>query len=260
MTAVPGEPVAPWARRCSDPLAAPAMRLLCFPYAGAGASAYRDWRLPAELATEVWAVQPPGRESRRSEPPPDDLDALIGAYARQLAPLLDRPFAFFGHSLGALVAFELARRLRRDRARQPVQLFVSALRAPHLPPSRSPVSPLTDEDLLRRLLDMAGESPSAIRDPELLMLMAPVTRADCGLLDRYAYRPEPALDLPITGFGAVDDCEVDLTEIAAWDGHTTGEYRLRTFVGGHLFVREHAEAITAEIASGLVITASGVAG
>jgi surfactin synthase thioesterase subunit len=246
-----------WARPVSGQRPAPALRLFCFPYAGAGASAYQGWRLPDELAAEVWAIQPPGRENRRDEPVTDDLDRLVAVCGAHLTPLLDRPFAFFGHSLGALAAFELTRLLRRRGGPRPVHLFLSAHRAPDLPPSRPPVSRLPDGQFLARLWRMAAPSPSVVRDPELLLLLAPMMRADFRLCEGYAYTSDAPVDQPVTCFAAVDDPEVDEDEVAAWERHTTGGYRLSRYTGGHLFVRDHAPRLLAEIAADLVVTAAG---
>ena len=122
-----------WLRSYPGQPPAPAIRLFCFPYAGAGASIYRDWRLPSEAGVQVLAVQPPGRENRREVPPLRRIEPMLDACARELAPLADRPFAFFGHSMGALVAFELTRLLRRRGSPLPAHLFLSAHRAPDLP-------------------------------------------------------------------------------------------------------------------------------
>ncbi len=237
---------------CLGPFPAPALRLFCIPFAGSGASLFRDWRLPLELSTEVWAVQAPGRETRRREPPARRLEALLEDLLGQLQPLMDLPFALFGHSMGALVAFELTRLLRRRQLPQPVHLFLSAHRAPDRPPKREAMSGLSDDKLLARLLEMAGAGPYAVRDPELLMIAAPVLRADLELCEHYRYRPGAPIPVPLTCFAAVDDSEVDVPDVAAWHEHTTRPRRLVTYSGGHLFLREHRAALLDEIAYDLV--------
>jgi surfactin synthase thioesterase subunit len=237
---------------CTGRLAAPAVRLICFPFAGSGISTFQGWRLPAELAGEVWTVRLPGRESRWREPLPSSLPALLDDLVQQVDVLLDRPFAFFGHSMGALVAFEMARLLIRRGGQLPVRLFLSAHRAPDRPPKREPMSVLTDEQLLARLLEMAGPSRSAVRDPELLMLAAPVVRADVGLCERYRYQVGTVMSTPVTCFAAVDDSEVDVPDVAAWQWHTRSPGRLVTFSGGHLFLRDRSAEILREITYDLV--------
>jgi medium-chain acyl-[acyl-carrier-protein] hydrolase len=242
-----------WARTFApDPQAR--LRLFCFPYAGAGASTYRGWRLPPRLSVEVWSVQLPGRENRRDEAPLRRLAELLPLLHGGLAPLLDRPFAFFGHSMGALIAFELTRLLRRLGGPRPRHLFLSGHRSPDRPPTRGVASTLPDDAFLARLLEMAGTSPSALRDPELLHLFAPITRADLELCEQYAFRPEHPLDLDITCFGAVDDSEVELADVACWEAHTTRGFRLRTFAGGHLFPRDHQPEILDQVAMDLAVS------
>jgi medium-chain acyl-[acyl-carrier-protein] hydrolase len=239
-----------WIRRYAG-VPSPRVRLICLPYAGGSASLFRSWRLPAELAAEVLAVQLPGRENRAGEPPVRRLEPVVRALAGELAPLLDRPFAFFGHSMGALLAFELARVLRQGGGPAPAHLYVSAHRAPDLPNRHPGISTLPDAEFVARMDELAGPSPSAVRSSELLLLLAPTTRADFELCEHYAYRPGEPLDTPVTCFTAVDDPQVDEAESAAWRRHTTGPFRLHRLTGGHLFVRDHAPAVLAHVAGGL---------
>jgi surfactin synthase thioesterase subunit len=204
----------------------------------------------------VWAIEPPGRETRRGEPVASTLEQLIDAYHQHLMPLLDRPFAFFGHSLGALAAYELTRLLRRHGGPQPIRLFLSGYPAPHRPVHREPISGLPDDRFISRMLEIAGPSQSAIRDPELLLLLAPVTRADCRLCERYRHGSETRLAVPVTCFAAIDDCEVTVADIEAWRDHTSASCRLRTYQGGHLFVRDHRRRMLLDIATDLVLAAA----
>ncbi|MEV0232198.1 alpha/beta fold hydrolase [Nonomuraea sp. NPDC050786] len=241
-----------WLRRCggSD---APGLRLICVPYAGGGAAMFRQWRLPDDLACEVWAVQLPGRESRFRERPLRRIEPVVDALAHELLPLLDRPYALFGHSMGALLAFELCRRLRRDGKALPVRLLVSAHRAPHLPGWRPAASTLPQPRLLHRLAEMAGPSRSVVMDPDLLAAMSPTIRADFELCETYRYTPDDPLDVPITCFAAFDDPEVRIDEMLAWREHTTVGSRLFTFPGGHLFLLDHLTGVlthtTAELSA-----------
>ncbi|MEU5783368.1 thioesterase II family protein [Micromonospora lupini] len=252
---VPTDTTTGWGRTFApDPYAR--LRLICFPYAGAGASIYRDWQLRPQLSTEVWSVQLPGRENRRQEPPVRRLDELLPQLHAGIAGLLDRPFAFFGHSMGALIAFELTRFLRRLGGPQPVHLFLSGHRSPERPPTRGVVSSLPDDAFLARLSEMAGSSPSALRDQELLLLLAPITRADFELCEQYAFRPEPSLDIDISCFGAVDDSEVELADVACWEAHTTRRFRLRSCAGGHLFLRDQRTEMLDQITGDLAISSA----
>ncbi|GAA3728889.1 alpha/beta fold hydrolase [Plantactinospora mayteni] len=236
-----------WLRRCggSD---RPGLRLICLPYAGAGAAVFREWRLPDELGADVWAVQLPGRESRFREPAPRRVQPVVDALAGELHPLLDRPYALFGHSMGALLAFELCRRLRRDGAPQPVRLLVSAYRAPHLPAWRPAVSTLPQPQLLTRLAEMAGQSRSAVMDPDLLTALTPMLRADFELCETYRYVPDDPLDMLITCFAAVDDPEVRVDEMLGWQRHSTMDSQLHPYSGGHLFLLDHRASVLSRIA------------
>lgn len=245
---------------CASPLPSPVLRLVCFPFAGSGASVFRGWRLPPELATDVWAVRPPGREARWRERPLRSMPLFLDDALGQIEPLLDRPFAFFGHSMGALVAVELSRRLLGRGGPAPVHLFLSACRAPGRPPKREPMSGLPDARLLARLLEMAGDGPDAIRDPELLTSTFPVLRADLECCERHAYQPAAPIPVPVSCFAAVDDSEVDPPDVAAWLRHTTRPGRLVTFAGGHLFLRERAPQILTEIGRDLAAYAVPQAG
>ncbi|GAA0743761.1 thioesterase [Dactylosporangium roseum] len=251
---MPVEPqVSRWLLRCGGSTT-PRWRLLCLAYAGAGASCFRDWRLPPDLCAEVWAAQLPGREGRWREPALRRVGDVVERLCVEVLPLLDVPLAVFGHSYGALLAFEIARALRRAGAPQPAHLFVSGHRAPDLPPWRPAASTLPMPRLLDRLAEMAGPSQSVVNDPELLTVLAPMLRADLEACETYRYRPETPLDTPLTCFGAIDDCEVRMDEITAWDLHTSRRWRVRSFTGGHLFLHDRRDGVIATIAAHLAET------
>lgn len=243
--------------RCNHADPSAALRVICLPYAGAGASAYAGWSLPADLSVEVWAVQPPGRENRWGEEPFRRVEPLVRALAAEVVPLLDRPYVLFGHSMGALLAFELARLLRSVGHRGPAWLFLSAFRAPDLPPWRPPASALPDDALLSRIYEMMGPARNVVRDPDLLLAVAPTLRADLELCETYTFTDEAALTAPFTCFAAVDDPEVRVDEVADWWRHTTGDCQTHTFTGGHLFPLDHEREVLARLAAdvaGLVPT------
>jgi medium-chain acyl-[acyl-carrier-protein] hydrolase len=235
----------PWLRRFAAPLD-PRARLFCLPYAGAGASLFRDWRPAPD--TEVWAVQLPGREDRFSEPALTGLGSIVDELATAVAPLTDLPYAFFGHSMGALLSFELTRELRRRGLPAPRRLFMSAFGAADLPPRRERLARLPEAAMLARLREMAGSS-STLLDPEVLQVMLPMMRADFTACEEYVFAAEAPLDVPITAFCAVDDPEVDLSEMVEWWRHTTAGSAVHTFEGGHLYLREHAPRLLKIIAA-----------
>jgi medium-chain acyl-[acyl-carrier-protein] hydrolase len=221
---------------CRKPNPQARLRLFCFPYAGAGASIFRTWSdgLPADV--EVCPVQIPGRGTRLMETPFTQLSPLVQALAQALAPLLDKPFAFFGHSLGALVGFELARQLRRQSGVQPVRLFVSADRAPQIPHRDRPIHALPEEEFLQELRRLNGIPGKVLEEAELMQIMLPVLRADFAVYETYVYSTEPPLDCPISTFGGLQDARVSRGDLEAWRDQTSGSFSLRMFPGDHFFL------------------------
>ncbi len=229
------------------------LRLLCFPYAGGGASVYRAWaaHLPPEIA--LCPVQLPGRETRMREPPFRDVGPLARALADVLEAQLGQPYALFGHSMGALVAFELARELRRRRAPLPVQLFVSARPAPQLPRGERPLYDLPDEQFVAQLRRLGGTSEAVLRNAELMRLLAPLLRADLAVNEAYSYVPEAPLACPITAFGGLSDTKVSRDLIEAWEAQTSGAFRLAMLPGDHFFVTGCAPLMAGQIAAELMV-------
>jgi medium-chain acyl-[acyl-carrier-protein] hydrolase len=197
--------------------------------------AFRSW--PARLpAVEIWVANLPGRGSRFSEEPLTSMSALVGILAGQL-PLNDgRPFAFFGHSMGARIAFELARALRRQSQALPAHLLLSACPAPQLPP-RSPVHSLPDDAFLVELKRRNGIPAEVLAEPELLALLLPMIRADLMLYETAVYNAEPPLDCPISTFGGRKDPLVNSAALSAWSAQTTGPFQQRLLPGDHFFLR-----------------------
>ena len=199
---------------------------------------FRTWSdsLPADV--EVCPVQLPGRGTRVTERPFTRLSPLVEALAQALVPLLDRPFAFFGHSLGALVSFELARQIRRQYGVHPVRLFVSAGRAPQIPHRNPPIHSLPDKELLMELRRLKGTPSELLDHEELMEIMLPLLRADFALYETYAYSSEPALDCPISAFGGLQDHRVNESDLQAWRAQTSVSFSLRMFPGDHFFLKQ----------------------
>jgi medium-chain acyl-[acyl-carrier-protein] hydrolase len=219
------------------------LRLFCFPYAGGGVSIFRAWSdgLPADV--EVCPVQLPGRGTRLMEPPFTRLSPLIEALTQALFPLLDKPFAFFGHSLGALVSFELARQLRRQYAVQPVCLFISADRAPQIPNRDPSIHSLPEEEFLVELRRLNGTPREVLEDEELRQIMLPLLRADFAIYETYRYSTEPPLNCPISAFGGWQDHRVNRGDLEAWRDQTSGSFSLRMFPGDHFFLNTTQPAL-----------------
>lgn len=200
---------------------------------------YRTWsrHLPSDI--EVCAVQLPGRDVRTQDEPATEMSALVAGLAEGLAPWLARPCAFFGHSMGAIVAFELVRHLRRQAGPLPVHLFVSSRRAPQIVSQEPPCHDLPEADFVNRLVERYNGIPRAIlAEPELMKLFLPLLRADFKLLETYRYLPEDLLDQPVTVFGGAQDSIVTNDDLRAWRDVTRGGFHLLMMPGGHFFVQD----------------------
>jgi len=219
------------------------LRLYCFPYAGGGTQIFRRYarRLPPGI--EVCMVQLPGRERRISEPAPTS----VGESVRGLLPVLraetDLPWAFFGHSLGALIAYELTRALRTQGLPLPRHLFLSAHRAPHLPDSHPPIYNLPDDEFIDELKQLNGTPVEVFQEQELLDLLLPLIRADFTAAETHEYVPQPPLNCPITVFGGRDDPLVTEDELSPWIEHTTLDFSFRAFDGDHFFIHTAEDAV-----------------
>lgn len=222
------------------PAAAPSdsARLFCFPHAGGGA------RLPLQVPNwNAIPVRLPGRESRLAEAPFERMGPLVAALADHIAAYLDRPFAFFGHSMGAVVAFELARELRRRSLPAPAMLIASGARAPqfrrnHVPPPAPPPDAFAAE--LRRL---RGIPPEVLDDPALMRAILPALEADAALYRNYIYTEDAPLPLPIRAYGGEDDSNVHREHLDAWAQQTTASFAVRVFPGGHFYLTDAREAL-----------------
>jgi medium-chain acyl-[acyl-carrier-protein] hydrolase len=212
-------------------------RLFCFPYAGGGASVFRAWPdyLPPEL--EVCAIQLPGRENRLQERPLSQFPKVVCTLAEVLLPYLKGPFAFFGHSMGAFISFELARHLRKEHKLSPFHLFVSGQRAPQKPDPYPPLHQLPDQEFIEGLHNRYNSIPQAVlKSAELMQILLPILRADLTVNETYAYQYDNPLDCPITAFGGQEDPETRHDDLLAWRDQTSDAFTLRMLPGGHFFL------------------------
>jgi surfactin synthase thioesterase subunit len=220
-------------------------RLFCFPHGGGSAAEFVRWsrHLPN---VEIVAVQLPGRGSRLAEPALTRMDELVAALVQAMPT--GAPYSVFGHSLGALVAYELVQELcRRDR-RLPDHLIVSGFPAPSTPRTEPPVHHLPDDELINEVGRRHGGVPAEIlADPELTAMMAGYLRADYEILETYAWRPDPPLPVPVTVFGGRDDV-IDADALRAWQRHASGELTLRLFPGDHFYFRQHEMTVLRALA------------
>lgn len=219
------------------------VRLFCFHHAGGGASAYRRWANDLPDHVEVWPVQLPGRERRIAEPPFVRMSDLVTSVVGALRPYLDEPFAFFGHSMGSHVAFEVIRQIRRELRREPVHLFVAGHQAPQLRCKLGPVHAGPREGLLERIHLLAGTPEEVLLQKEMMDLMLPIIRADLELIETYEYAPAERFRCPISGLWAEQDIVADERDTAAWAEQTSGTFRRHAFQGDHFFVHSRREEV-----------------
>ncbi len=237
---------------CQKPNPEARLRLFCFSYAGGGAVVFRTWssHMPPEI--ELCALQFPGRENRLRETPLNRMALVVDTLAQALQSYLDKPFAFFGHSLGGLICFELAHQLRKAYGRAPKQLFISARRAPQIPEPLPPIHQLPGAEFVAEMRRRYNGIPEAIlQTPELLEVMLPMLRADFAIFETYVYaQPEP-LPCPIAVFGGQQDQVVCKEDLAAWRKQTRGYFSMQLFPGGHFYLREAQSALLQEISQEL---------
>ncbi|MFF1874620.1 thioesterase II family protein [Kitasatospora herbaricolor] len=226
-------------------LDAEAIQLFCLPHAGAGASSYRDW--PELLAPDIEAipVQLPGREGRHREPALRSAAELVAELTEPLAGRAGRDFALFGHSMGALLSYELAHVLT-ELGRPPRHLFVSGLGAPHLPLERPGLYDLPDDELLTVIAELEGTSPEVLGQPELVQLLLPLFRADLEVWETYAAHRGP-LPVPVTAMGGRSDRSVGLDRLEAWGSLISADFRLAVFDGGHFYHHADPEGVAAVV-------------
>jgi medium-chain acyl-[acyl-carrier-protein] hydrolase len=214
------------------------VRLFCFPHAGGGASAFRDWAALAGPGVQVCPVQLPGRESRAREPLVLSLAALAQQAALGLRPYLDMPFAFYGHSFGAVLAFEVARALRGSSSAGPAWLFAGGCPAPaRLRAADPPRHTLPHDAFLAEVVRLGGTPQAVLSSSELLDLVAPILRADFAALETYRHEPGPPLACPITVFGGLDDDQVRPDDLEAWREATRAGFEMHVLPGDHFFPR-----------------------
>ncbi|WP_055498920.1 thioesterase II family protein [Streptomyces albus] len=227
-----------------------AHRLVCFPHAGGSAGFYRPLCLALADRFDVWALQYPGRQDRHTEPCVTDLHTLADLLFARLRKEADRPMAFLGHSMGALLAYEVAQRFAQRLDASPTRLFVSARRAPDRPPGR-PVDLTGDGGLLAEIRLLSGTHPGLLEDEETLRMILEPLRADYRALQSYRFTPAPPLRCPVTALTGACDPRTSREDAAAWQKHTTGGFELKVFPGGHFFLSERPRDVAAFVAERL---------
>ncbi|MBD2411998.1 putative thioesterase [Nostoc calcicola FACHB-389] len=238
---------------CPQPNPQANLRLFCFPYAGGSSAIFRTWSNSLPRNVEVCAVEYPGRGKQINLPPYTRLEALVKAIAPSLIPYLDKPFAFFGHSMGGLISFELTRLLRLEYNLKPFHLFISACRAPQIPRTKPPIHTLPDPELLEELRTLNGTPKAVLENPELMEIFLPILRADFAVLETYIYTPQQPLECPITIFGGWQDKEVSHESLQAWQELGMSTFSLQMLDGDHFFIHSHQNSLLKLISQELQI-------
>lgn len=212
------------------------LRLFCFPYAGGNSFIFRPWLNYLPTDVELCAIELPGHGTRMAETPLTQMTALVAAIASDLLPHLNKPFAFFGHSMGAWVSFEIARWLQTNHHFCPVHLFVSGARAPQIPHRKPPIHPLPETEFVAALRRLQGTPEAVLEHQELMELMLPILRADFAVLETYTHVPQAPLPCPITAFGGLQDVDVSPEMLQAWQTQTSASFSRRMLPGHHFFI------------------------
>jgi medium-chain acyl-[acyl-carrier-protein] hydrolase len=235
-----------------------AIRLFCVPHAGAGPSAFRGWKEQLAPEIETTIIQLPGREGRFREEPYQSLKRLVSDLTQAVLPFLNagQRFAFFGNSLGGLIAFESLHEIRRRTGYEALHLFVSATGAPHLPPVLPPMGHLGNRELIREVAERYGGIPPVIlEDEEFLEAVVPALRADICMLEAYDRGVPQPLSCPITAFGGKRDRTVPLAHIEGWSEQTTSCFTRILLDEDHLYLQSAREQLTGCIRETLLASA-----
>lgn len=227
------------------------VRLLCLPHAGAGAGVYGAWGRGLPKAIAACAVQPPGRERRRAEPPVTTVAEIARRLAPEIVAMVRPPYAIFGHSMGALCAFEVSREIRRLHGPLPVHLFVAGRRAPSIPMISSELAGLSVDELAVLLRRLGGTPEDILESPEILGLLQPLLAADFAVNEVYRYRAGPRLPIPITAFASTHDQFASLDQVAGWQDETEAGYTQLVLAGNHFAIFDNAPTVLAHIAARL---------
>jgi pyochelin biosynthesis protein PchC len=225
-----------WLRRYEPAPDARAV-LVCFPHAGGSATFYLPVAKSLSGDADVVAVQYPGRQDRRNDEPIDDLVTLAEAIVPELMPWTDRPLVLFGHSMGATVAFEVARLLEQADV-TPASLVVSARRAPSRHRDEN-VHQRDDDGLIAEIQGLAGTDSALLGDEEIVRMILPAIRSDYRAAETYRYAPGQTLRCPVVALTGDDDPKASLDEVEAWGEHTAGPFRFEHYDGGHFYLTEH---------------------
>lgn len=224
------------------------LKVFCFPYAGGSAFVFKKWADHLPSTVQLIPVELPGRGARLKEPPYVSLPSLIGDLEGLIWSLLDKPFVLFGHSMGAIIAFELARYLRRKYDCEPQALFISGRRAPQIPNSDPINYNLPKDEFIKELIELDGTPKEVIEHEELMDMMIPLLRADFQLTQTYEYTADIPLQCPIAVYGGLEDHHVPREVLLPWKEMTSSNFSLHMLPGDHFFLRSSQTQLLALLA------------
>ncbi|WP_424217648.1 thioesterase II family protein (plasmid) [Streptomyces sp. BI20] len=217
-------------------------RLICLPHAGGSATAYHRLSALLPAGVEALSVQYPGRQDRRAEPCAATVTELADRLTPLLLPLADRPLILFGHSMGATLGYEIARRLEHGHGILPRALYVSARRSPTSPRTET-VHLLDDDGVIAEMRALSGTASAVLDDEELLRMALPAIRADYRAAETHEHTPGPPVSCPVHALTGTEDPKATVEEVRAWSEHTTGPFTLHTFPGGHFYLTDHWQTL-----------------
>lgn len=233
---------------CTRPNPQARLRLFGFPHSGASAAMFYGWADSLPPSVELCAVQYPGHGTRLSEPPITRIQSMVRQASSFFLPYLDLPFAFFGHSMGALVSFELARYLRRTHEQMPAHMVVSGHTAPQIRGDNSPIHQLPEPIFVEELRKLNGTPEEVLDHPELRQLLLPILRADFAACETYVYEPDAPLECSLSAYGGLTDSHVSRDALEAWSEQATGGFSLRMFPGDHFYLNTHRSLLLQTLA------------
>lgn len=221
----------------------PKLKIFCFPFAGGSASAYKKW--PDHLADDidVYAIQLPGREERIREQLYFDLKLCVKEIYQKILPFLDGEFAFFGHSMGAVMAYELASCLQENNQLIPLNLIVSARCAPHIQDPEFKIHDLADNQFLEAIRKYNGTSEVILQNKDLMAMFLPILRADFSMSETYEYSYTLPLRCPVTAICGVEESDLNESHINDWENTTQSDFNMKMFPGGHFFIKDKVEMV-----------------
>jgi len=243
-------PTSKFARQVA--VAEPRVRLFCFPFAGGSSVMFSGWGEQLKPEIEVWAALPRGRGMRFREKPVETLEAMVEEYLAALKPFLDASFAFYGHSLGGLMAFEMTLRLQAEGLPTPERVFVGATAPPHLGLIHEEIHHLADAEFVAAIQERYGGIPAEVlNEPELLEIFIPPLKADFAAYERYRFEGNDRMICPVTAFAGLDDSGVAPALVEEWERHTEAEFSFATVPGDHFFLSTSRDTVLATIRESL---------